>query len=311
MNRTYDYVTVDVFTSDRFAGNPLAVIPDARGLTSLEMQAIAREFNYSETTFVLPAQHPERSNADAHVRIFTPATEVPFAGHPNVGTAFVLAGRPELFHRRVGERLIFEETAGLVPVEILRDGGTVVGARLEAPQQLSTGGFRSVAEVAGATRLNQSHIVTAAHLPVIASVGLPFLIVELDNLEALGQLTSSGDYQAILSVETADAVLFYVRTAETRDGDARRIAIRARMLAPFDGVGEDPATGSANAALAALLMSLEAATGGSAHMVLTIDQGVEMGRPSRLDVTADQEGGRVIVRVEGRAAHVRTGKIKV
>ena len=308
MSRAYDYVTVDVFTSERFAGNPLAVIPDARGLTTLEMQAIAREFNYPESTFVLPAQHPERTNADAHVRIFTPLTEVPFAGHPNIGTAFVLASKPELFGRRIGDKLIFEETAGLVPVDILRDGGAVSGARLEAPQQLSLSGHRTVAEVARAARMDLAAVVTAVHLPVIASVGLPFLIVELNSLATLGQLTREGDYRSILSLDGADAVLFYVRAADALEGTSRQIAIRARMMSPFDGIGEDPATGSANAALAALLMSLEPNV---QQLGLTIDQGIEMGRPSRLDVTASQSNGKVTVHVEGRVATVRSGKIRV
>ena len=308
MSRSYDYVTVDVFTSERFSGNPLAVIPDARGLTTLEMQAIAREFNYPESTFVLPALHPERTNADAHVRIFTPLTEVPFAGHPNIGTAFVLAAKAELFGRRVGTKLLFEETAGLVPVDILHERSAVVGARLEAPQQLSLSGHRTVAEVARAGRLNPAAIVTNTHQPIIASVGLPFLIVELSDLATLGQLTREGDYRSILSLDGADAVLFYVRTADALEGASRQSAIRARMMSPFDGIGEDPATGSANAALAALLMSLAPKL---EHLALTIDQGVEMDRPSRLDVTADREASRVVVRVEGRVAAVRSGKIKV
>src|ERR1700685_2255678 len=126
-----EFVTVDVFTDCRFGGNPLAVIPNAAGLDTAQMQAIANEFNLSETTFVLPPKDPAHS---AEVRIFTPKFELPFAGHPNVGTAFVVGrrGHPH-------DPLVFEEKAGLVPLELLRDGVAIVGARLTAPQLLKRG----------------------------------------------------------------------------------------------------------------------------------------------------------------------------
>ena len=117
----YEFVTVDVFTDRRFGGNPLAVFPNAAGLTTEQMQAIANEFNLSETTFVLPPKDPAHT---AQVRIFTPKFEMPFAGHPNVGTGFVVAGR-----LGVPGPLVFEEIAGFVPIEVLREGGTIVGAR--------------------------------------------------------------------------------------------------------------------------------------------------------------------------------------
>src|ERR1700743_3355865 len=131
------FQTVDVFTDRKFGGNPLAVIPDAQGLSTEQMQSIAAEFNLAETTFVLP---PKDGAHTAEVRIFTPRSEMPFAGHPNVGTAFVLARAGTCHGRPVGsDRVIFEEKAGLVPVEILKDDGTVVGSRLASPQPLSVG----------------------------------------------------------------------------------------------------------------------------------------------------------------------------
>jgi trans-2,3-dihydro-3-hydroxyanthranilate isomerase len=131
--KSLSYVTADVFTRTRFAGNPLAVIPDARGLGDLEMQRIAAEFNYSESTFVLP---PEDDANTARVRIFTPTAELPFAGHPNVGTGFILGRQGELFGRAVPETMRFEERAGLVEVVALRESGEVVGARIAAPRPL-------------------------------------------------------------------------------------------------------------------------------------------------------------------------------
>jgi len=135
-----DFVTVDVFTNRRFGGNPLAVVLNAEGLATAPMQSIAAEFNLSETTFVLP---PIEAAHTAEVRIFTPKAELPFAGHPNVGTAFVLAQYRNLFGRAVGDPLLFEEKAGLVPLELLKDAGSIVGARLTAPQPLSQGGHYS------------------------------------------------------------------------------------------------------------------------------------------------------------------------
>src|SRR5512143_3809594 len=126
------FQTVDVFTDRKFGGNPLAVIPDAQGLSSTQMQSIAAEFNLAETTFVLPPQDPAHT---AHVRIFTPKAEMPFAGHPNVGTAFVLARLGKVS----GDKLVFEEKAGLVPMELTRQDGTAIAARLAAHQALSLG----------------------------------------------------------------------------------------------------------------------------------------------------------------------------
>src|ERR1051326_1372320 len=128
-----DFVTVDVFTDRLFGGNPLAVVLNGEGLSAAQMQAIAAEFNLSETTFVLPSNDPAHT---AEVRIFTPKAELPFAGHPNVGTAFALARRGSAFGRAIGDPLLFEEKAGLVPLELLKDGISVVGARLTAPRTL-------------------------------------------------------------------------------------------------------------------------------------------------------------------------------
>src|SRR5277367_1880366 len=132
-----NFVTVDVFTGTQFVGNPLAVILNAEGLSTAQMQSIAAEFNLAETTFVLPPKDPSHT---AQVRIFTPRAEMPFAGHPNVGTAFALAREGTCHGRPVGaEAMVFEELAGLVPMEMMRKGGTVIGARLAAPQPLVLG----------------------------------------------------------------------------------------------------------------------------------------------------------------------------
>jgi trans-2,3-dihydro-3-hydroxyanthranilate isomerase len=261
------YATVDVFTETRFGGNPLAVVLDAEGLDNAQMQAIAREFNYSETTFVLP---PDDEENTAKVRIFTPAAEMPFAGHPNVGTAYVLAlRRPEL-----PEILRFEEGAGLVPVRVIREGDVITGAELTAPAPLSLGSQVDADRVAACLGLAAGEIATSRHRPVIASVGMPFLIAELTSRDALRRAKAQiAPYAELLPLEGADGLYLY-----TRDSGDPACDLQARMFSPLDGIGEDPATGSATAAAAALIARLEALD----TLSLRIHQGVDMGRPSRL-----------------------------
>src|SRR3954471_3521298 len=168
------FQTVDVFTADQFSGNPLAVVLNAEGLSSEQMQSIAAEFNLAETTFVLP---PKDAANTAHVRIFTPRGEMPFAGHPNVGTAFVLARAGAVYGRPIaGDQVTFEEKAGLVPITLLKDGATMVGARLASPQPLAVGAEIAVELIASACGLNAGDVETAKHRPCIASCGAAFIL---------------------------------------------------------------------------------------------------------------------------------------
>lgn len=303
------FLTCDVFTSERFRGNPLAVLPDARGLSDERMQQVAREFNYSETTFVLPA----RDGHDRRVRIFTPTTEVPFAGHPNIGTAFVLASIGELGALDAPRTVRFEEKAGVVPVtvESLADGG--IRCELAAPQPLALGPSVDPSAVAPSVLLEPADIVASPHGPRVASVGLPFLMVELRSRDALKRARVDLDALRWLvegSGETTTSlppdVHLYVRSGD--DGDA--FDVRARMFAPLDGVPEDPATGSANCALAGLLAHREASLDGA--FAWRIAQGVEMGRPSVLEARAEKEDGSVSgTWIGGRCALVADGEIEV
>ena len=296
MPKAFKYLTVDVFTDKAFAGNPLAVFPDARGLSRKQMQQLAREFNYSESTFVFP---PKDRKHTARVRIFTPRDEIPFAGHPNVGTAFVLAGS--------SPTLLFEEGAGIVPVELLRDRrGRVTGAMLTAPQPLSVGDRIPAETVASCLGLEPGGIVTTRHEPVVASVGLPFVIAEAAR-DALARIRP--DTQAFQRAAERHptrslrfSIFVYARETETR--------MRARMFAPLSGVPEDPATGSANCALVGLLAQLSP----EPEMTLKLDvwQGVEMGRPSRLIDVAEKHGGVVTrIRVGGRCALAFKGQVSL
>lgn len=293
--------TVDVFTATRFEGNPLAVILDAEGLSDREMQAIATEFGYSETTFVLPPSDPANT---AKVRIFTPTTEVPFAGHPNVGTAFVLGRLGALFGRTLGDKLRFEEKAGLVEVSLARQAGTVTGAAIRAPGPLTVGSVIEPGQAASCLNLLPDQIVTDHHRPAFVSVGLKFIMVEVDSLDTLGKakpdIMALGTLRTLLAHENSDCAMFiYTRVDEQH--------VRARMFAPFDNVPEDPATGSASAALGAFLASLDGLTGSRR---LFVEQGVEMGRRSLIHVDVTSSAGNLdSVFVTGECAEVMRGTL--
>jgi trans-2,3-dihydro-3-hydroxyanthranilate isomerase len=295
------YVTIDVFTERVFGGNPLAVVLDAQGLTSSQMQSIANEFNYSETTFVLPAAQPGNT---AHVRIFTARAEVPFAGHPNIGTAVVVARELEAMGRESIDSFTFEEAAGLVRIRLIRDGNAVVGAELTAPQPLSIGSSVSVEDAAACVSLPKADIVTTHHVPQVVSVGLPFLAVELASREALRQAKpNSVAHERILPSIGTDAVYSYCRGA----ADAQ---LHARAFAPLDASIEDPATGSAAAAIIALLAALRIET--DAEVAWRVEQGVDMGRASLLLGRTQKRGGVVYaVHISGRAVPVMHGWLDV
>jgi len=301
----YDFVTLDVFTDSMFGGNPLAVLPDARGLSTEQMQAIAREFNYSETTFVLP---PEDENNTRKVRIFTPLSEIPFAGHPNVGTAVALARLGLLGEVVASQRILFEEGAGVVSLFLHGDVDKIDAAEFIAPVINKFEDEVSADETAEALGLAPDKIVTEHHLPCILSVGVRFLYVELKDLEALAASEAAqGPVTRISAARGLDGVFTYVRVNE--DGK-NGVDIRARMYAPVHGVMEDPATGSANAGLANLLGSLNGDQ--DATLEWRVSQGVEMGRPSRLHVTAERRGGKIVeVRVTGGAVVACKGQIDV
>jgi trans-2,3-dihydro-3-hydroxyanthranilate isomerase len=295
------FQTVDVFTSDRFAGNPLAVVLDADGLSSQQMQAIAAEFNLAETTFVLP---PKDNAHTAEVRIFTPRSEMPFAGHPNVGTAFVLARAGTSYGRAVAsDRVIFEETAGLVPIDILKDGAMVAGARLASPKPLTVGGDVSAEFVAKACGISPDDVETIHHHPCIASCGAPFIIAELKSRTALSAANpNSTVFRLELTKHPVVSILLYTQL-ENGDTD-----IQARMFAPHLNIPEDPATGAANVALIGLLAKLRPES--NLSLSKTIAQGVEMGRPSLLEAHADKQNGVVTATyIGGRCVQVMSGTI--
>jgi trans-2,3-dihydro-3-hydroxyanthranilate isomerase len=276
----YQFYTCDVFTEQRFGGNQLAVLPKASGLSDQQMQQITREFNYSETAFVFPAE----AGQTRKVRIFTPAQEIPFAGHPNVGTAFVLASIDELGELRSSQLVTFEEKAGLVPIQIESANRKVISCELTAPAPLSLGETVPIEIVAAAVFLDEKDIATQAHPPQLVSVGLPFVIAELRDRATLERVKmNAAGFEKVrdhLGGESVRASI-YLYTRATGE-----VNLRARMLAPLSGVPEDPATGSATCAVVGLLAQLDEEPTGSFRF--RIAQGVEMGRPSLLLARAEK-----------------------
>ncbi len=292
------FSTCDVFTDRRFGGNPLAVLPEAAGLEPAQMQAIAREFGYPETVFVLPAEDPAHL---ARLRIFTPGREVPFAGHPTIGTALTLARAGRVRPGPDGRaRVVLEELAGPVPVTILFEAGKAVRAELTAPQPPSQGPRLEPGPIARALGLEPGELAAHGPTPCVASAGLAFLMVELAGRPALARARLSAEAEL-----PEPAVYLFVR-----DRSVPGIEIRARMLAPALGVAEDPATGAAAAALAGILGAADPLAEGD--LAWHIEQGVEMGRPSFLAAHALKRAGRVVeVRVAGGAVPVLEGTLEL
>jgi trans-2,3-dihydro-3-hydroxyanthranilate isomerase len=293
--------TADVFTDRAFGGNQLAVFPDARAIDPALMQPIAREFNFSETTFVLPPDNPAHT---ARVRIFTPARELPFAGHPTVGTAHVLAATGSV--KLTGEltKIVFEEIAGPVPVTIRLKNGTVVFCQLtaaRAPESSAETPTRE--ELAAALSLPVEALKSEGWSPEIWSCGTPFLFVPLRDRAAVAAARAKLDvWDQTFDGRATSGVFLFAMEAERPGSD-----VRARMFAPGLGITEDPATGGAAAALAGYLGSRDPRPDGTLRWV--VEQGFEMGRPSILEVEADKQAGKVVTsRVGGSTVLVMSGE---
>lgn len=293
--RAFRFVTVDVFTDRRFGGNQLAVFPDARGLTDAEMQALADEFNLSETTFVLPPAHPQNS---ARVRIFNRVAEMPFAGHPNVGTAYVLGREDDAAPRAYR----FEEPAGIVEVVLERDAeGRVVGAEVAAPQPLRIGATLPASVAASCAGLAEGDVVTARHAPVLAADGGNHRLLTEVTPDALARATPDlAAFRRAVAAHPDETRGFLSLYVYCRDG----AGIRARMFSPLTGTVEDAATGSAATPLAGFLLHLDGGDSGAWDIV----QGVEMGRPSLLRASARRTADGIRARVAGHCVPVLRGE---
>jgi trans-2,3-dihydro-3-hydroxyanthranilate isomerase len=285
-----DFTIVDVFSDRAFGGNQLAVFPDADGISDATMQRLAREFNFAETTFVLPPDDPAHT---CRVRIFTPRAELPFAGHPTVGTAVVLARQGEA-GSGAERRLVFEE--GIGAVTVITDGQTA-RLQLDSPDLETAPHGPSTAAVARALSLPDTAVLRCWY----AGVGVRFCFAHLADTEEVDRAAlDKTAWQA--GVPDNWSAHLYLFAGECRDGGR----LYARMFAPALGVDEDPATGSAAAAVVASLADDSLPRDGSYH--LQIDQGVSMGRPSLIEAAARKEHGRLAeVTVGGHATVVGRG----
>ncbi len=296
-----DFITADVFTDRMFGGNSLAVFPEPTDLPDDVMQKLARELNLSETVFVQPGDGPRQRR----LRIFTPAREVPFAGHPIVGTAIILAGEGLLGPIEGTAEIVFDVKAGAVPVKIKRLGA-LFHAEFTAPQLPQTVATpltrESFAQVISLDEERLARGIAGAAY----SCGLPFVFVPVADRTALSQARiDPAAYDRCITPGPAKEV--YVLTMD--DWQSGR-EVYARMFAPAAGITEDPATGSAAAAAAGFLCAIQKPGDGTAHW--TIAQGVEMGRPSLISVSARIDGGKIqSVEVGGSAVIVSRGSFSI
>jgi trans-2,3-dihydro-3-hydroxyanthranilate isomerase len=304
MKTAYEFHTLDVFTQKRFGGNPLAVFPDAGGLGTELMQQIAREMNLSETTFVLPS---ENSRALCRVRIFTPSSELPFAGHPTVGTGYLLATLGRIPLREERATAVFEEGVGLVPIEVRARAGKPDFVQLTAAKLPEFGPLPPDREqLAALLGIQPPDILEGADRPRAASCGVPFLFVPVRDRSVLARASPDiARWHAILGQYWARDVFIFSRDPELPGSN-----LRARMFAPEHGIAEDPATGAACAALGGYLAERATISDGTLRCV--VEQGFEMKRPSLLHVETDLKGGRITaVRVGGHAVLVSHGSLKL
>ena len=315
--RTLRFVTADVFTSEPFSGNQLAVVFGAEGFSSETLQAITREFNYSETTFVFA---PERADTTRRVRIFTPGLEVPFAGHPTLGTAHVLVATGEVpptdAERADGEMtVVLGENVGPVPVRLrLRDGAPEWAHFTTAQLPEERVEVSDLGVLADMLSLSTSDFVGGTHAPTAASCGLPFLMVPLASVDAVSRARLRVDvWERVLGGRWAEWPMVFAMTGGTDpEGLPRHVQgcdIRTRVFVPSGGVPEDPATGSANASLAGYLA---ARTPRDGTLRWEVAQGVEMGRPSRLSLEVEKSAGVITaVRVGGASIVMSEGTMVV
>ncbi|MEM8604752.1 MAG: PhzF family phenazine biosynthesis protein [Cyanobacteria bacterium P01_H01_bin.121] len=300
----YRFYTVDVFTKRIFGGNPLAVFPEAQGLETAQMQQVARELSLSETVFVLP---PETSEGGHRLRIFTPGTELPFAGHPTIGTAYLLAaiGKVPL----VGDvtTVIFEEGVGTIPVSIHSVNNQPNFAQFAAAKLPEFGPEPPPkTDLAALLSLQPSDLHAGRWIPQAVSCGVPFLFIPVRDRAALAKAqVDLTQWKALLANYWAPHLYLF-----TPDSGSEGSDFYARMFAPAMGIQEDPATGAAVTALAGYLIIRETTATGSFRWV--IEQGVEMGRPSLLELEADKQDNKLTaIRVGGHSVRVSQGEMMI
>jgi trans-2,3-dihydro-3-hydroxyanthranilate isomerase len=302
MSRRYRYLHLDVFTAEKFGGNQLAVLTDAQGLAAPTMQAVAREMNFSETTFILPAERPD---TDIRMRIFTPGREMPMAGHPTVGSAFALAYESVIPAGR--RRWTFGLNIGPTPVDI--DWAGDRPAFVWMTQQRPAFG-NVVADLEGAPRAVgvDPGAIRATGLPVQeVSCGVPFVFIPVATRTAVDAAVP--DLRAFNGLCAACGVDDHAMFVFSREPGGDEATVYSRMFAPGLGVFEDAATGSASGPLGCYLVRHGVVSAGRAGKILSL-QGVKMGRPSRVHISIGLDGGSITrVQVGGEAVLVGEGEL--
>jgi trans-2,3-dihydro-3-hydroxyanthranilate isomerase len=300
--RKLHYHLVDVFTHRPFGGNQLAVFTNGRGLSKELMQQIARELNFSETTFVLPAQ--DKGN-DFWVRIFTPATEMPIAGHPTVGTAFVLALEQMIDCSGPAGKVLFEEGVGVIPITLELENGRPTLIKMQQPLPEFGPEFTDRAAIAAMLSIDVAGIEPNYPLQVV-SCGVPFLYVPLRDLKTIQSIKFRYDVWEH-NLKTFEAPQVFVFTQETQFETS---TVHSRMFAPALGIAEDPATGVAGGPLGAYLVK-HGLVKPEAHIVIISEQGLELGRPSFITIEIDQTAGQISeVHVGGQCVAIGEGYIQ-
>lgn len=299
------YLIYDVFTEAALSGNPLAVVLDADGLDEASMKAIAREFNLSETVFVTAPRVPAHS---ASIRIFTPAYELPFAGHPTVGTAIALAERDE-DHGQADHLMVLEEKIGDVRCLVSRGEGASF-AEFDLPQLSKPVDWSpDVEAIAAALGLGPHQIGFENHRPGLWSAGVPYVCVPVADLAAMASIVFDGPAWLALAPRRGDSnpACAYIYTRQVVRHDS---AFHARMFVPGPPTYEDPATGSAVAALSGAIAALDDHRDGTP--AFWIEQGIEMGRASRIRLELDVAGGELRrARIGGHAVKVAEGRLTI
>jgi trans-2,3-dihydro-3-hydroxyanthranilate isomerase len=299
------FVQVDVFTDTPFCGNPLAVILDGHGLTADQMQAIAREMNLSETTFILP---PTDNAAQARVRIFTPQIELPFAGHPVVGTSYVLAIEGMIPQRETSFAIRLELASGVLPVELTCTDGVVrrVTMTQHPPQFMTILPPVDVERLAKGLGLEPQDLIDTGLPTQLVSTGLPQLMAPVRSLAAVQGIRLALDpLHSICERYTTHSIYVFTRETLTASAD-----VHTRLFAPLAGVIEDPATGSASGALGAYLVHHRVFDSGASVIRIENEQGCELGRPSRIYIEVARDGSTISgVRVGGCVVKVMDGTI--
>ena len=298
------FYTLDVFTDHAFSGNQLAVFPDASGIPAERMQAIAREFNYSETVFVLPPENPACARK---LRIFTPGAELPFAGHPTVGTSHILAAIGVVPAAEGRNEFILEEGVGPIRISVEVKGGEVTFAQFataKLPERLQRGAGRDA--IAAALSLSPADILEDGVGPAAYSCGVPFLFARLRDVSAVSRAkVDQAAWDSAVTPGGVSEIYFFADGGQLPGSD-----IHARMFAPCFGIVEDPATGGAAVALAGYLRDLHRPADGTSRWL--IEQGVEMGRASVLHLEADITDGAIsAVRLGGQSVIVTEGQMEI